>query len=246
MANANSSSTRKTTKKAVPIPAKLVKHAVRGETGRRALSLVARPSPHVATAIRREDYSGSTFFSGPLQAIIAAGIARPDWFEDGTKQRMRQGKPITIRKRTFEQEGRRIITETSKGRDFVHLWIYRTEAEQEAYDRREAERKREREAEQARRHEDDERARVAAMSPAEWKANIVTIADSMLTAAIKQLAGGQVKRITTTAHQRLVELSDQLYEAMRKAEVITVDTPQPSRPALRLVKAAMADECPYG
>jgi len=207
-----------------------------GNSKARGLAIAAPAAPTVSSTIRRDEGPDFVFFEGPLRDIIAARVANPEWFEDETRQRMRQGKPITIRKRWFRIGGRRITTEILKSSERVRVWIDRTDAEREAYTRREAERREQRQTEDVRRAVDEALAEVAAMTPAAWKTKYAEAVEKVVAQQLAFLIRGTVKRVSEGDGRRLLELAEQLCDAIRESEVITDNDDRPApRPALRLV-----------
>lgn len=90
-----------------------------------------------APGIKRMNCDWGYCLDGKQEAIIAAGLAKPDWFEDGTR---RNTKGQVVRTKHLEVEGRKIETTTRKGSSFCSMRISYTEQEKTDYEARETER----------------------------------------------------------------------------------------------------------
>ena len=92
------------------------------------------------TAIKRTVYAWGYFFKGDKEALIRAGHAKPDWFEDGSRRHKGRNKGRVIRSKDFEVDGRQVRTVIRQKSRIVDLWLCFTAEEKKEHDTKESER----------------------------------------------------------------------------------------------------------
>lgn len=95
----------------------------------------------VAPGVTRRDDGWCYYLEGEQEAIIKAGLAKPDWFEDGSR---RNKKGYVIRTKNLMVDGRHVETVTRKSSRICTARINCTEEEQREYEAREVERRKQR------------------------------------------------------------------------------------------------------
>ncbi|MGE5525943.1 MAG: hypothetical protein ACM3SS_19680 [Rhodospirillaceae bacterium] len=201
--------------------------------------------------IRREEGYNAVYFYGTREALIAAGIAKPEWLptdaiayvrKDGVPVRRRTVRTLAngryIWAHTQDREGNEICVQISRTKAEQAAWLPKYEAQEKA--RLDAERgidaaERKRLDAQSAARQDAEAAR---KTPGEWLEPMIWQTEAMLEVSLRQMLTGNVKRITEDSRKRIASLGAQLIQAMRNAQVYTVGAEQPPRPLLRLIHGA--------
>jgi len=97
----------------------------------------------VAPGVKRTELDECYLLRGKRHAVIAAGLAQPDWFADGTEIISKNGR--ADRHKDLEIDGRTVRTHIEKTTERVRVYISYTDAERKANEARAAAEPRDRE-----------------------------------------------------------------------------------------------------